>query len=313
MLSQKQEFELITSIKATGEIPLKFAYLDKGAENWFNISNLRANSKNTINSNESVLLKKRIQDIISTYDLKDIKLNIIDLGCGTGEPILPILDYLKENNIVFRYVPIDISNSMLNLAKNNISKKFDVEILPINIDFEQGQFSDIIYTLKKDGFNNLLCFLGSTLGNHFNRERVLTNIRDSMGSDDYMLLGVELSNIYKTDNIINKYKITGAYNFVMFVPHYLGIKDDQVEYNVAWNILLNQVEQTIYLKDDIYIEIGSEKIKLEKDDFLLIGRSYKFTMGSIVQILQDTGFRVELLMTSLKKDYLITLIQPSRY
>jgi len=313
MFTRKQEFELITSIKATGEIPLKFSYLADGAKNWQAISNLRYNSENTINSNESILLKKRIKDIISTYNLTNLKLNIIDIGCGTGDPIISILDYLKENNILFRYVPVDISESMLNLAKENISKRYSVDVLPFNLDYEQGQFSDIIYNLKKDGYSNLLCFLGSTLGNHFNKDRVLTNIRDSMSADDYLILGVELTNTYKIDNLLKNYNIKEVYNLSMFIPRYMGIKDEFIDSTISWNQLLNQVESKVFFKKEVVSKIGTETIKFEKEDNLLLFRSYKFTMDSIVKILQETGFRIELLTTSLKKDYVLTLVQPSRY
>ncbi len=42
MFTKKQQYELITSIKGRGEIPLKFAYLGDGAKNWDAIAKKRS-------------------------------------------------------------------------------------------------------------------------------------------------------------------------------------------------------------------------------------------------------------------------------
>ena len=165
LFTRRQEFELITAIKGRGEIPLKFAYLGKGAKNWGNLAKQRS-TKGGINTTEAILLKKKVKSFLSSYE-EISKINVIDLGCGDGTPAFPILEELKKNNVDFSYVPIDISNEILDIAVKNISLKFrGVECKPFQLDFELGNFSDIIYDLKKDGSDNLLLFLGSTLGNH---------------------------------------------------------------------------------------------------------------------------------------------------
>jgi uncharacterized SAM-dependent methyltransferase len=84
------------------------------------------------------------------------------------------------------------------LAENHIKSKYkNIQIKPIELDFERGNFSDIMYELKKEGHSNLLFYLGNTLGNHSDRQRVLTNFRDSRSSDDYLIIGVELTNFSK--------------------------------------------------------------------------------------------------------------------
>ena len=122
MLTKRQEAELVTAIQGRGEIPLKFTYLGKGAQNWDAIARQRTEGSG-INSVEGMLLKKRLNDFISTVDKKQ-NINIIDIGCGNGVPILPILDKLKEEGISFTYVPMDISQEMLALAIDTVKKSF---------------------------------------------------------------------------------------------------------------------------------------------------------------------------------------------
>jgi len=157
MFTKRQESELITAIKGRGEIPLKFAYLGKGAYNWDRIARHRS-EKIGINTTEAILLRKRISSFLSSYSIEK-GINVIDIGCGNGTPAYPILEELKKRNVPFDYVPIDISGEMLNLAIKNIKSNFKgLKCRPVKLDFESGNFSDVIYDLKKDCSSNLLLY-----------------------------------------------------------------------------------------------------------------------------------------------------------
>ena len=312
MFTRRQEFELITSIKGRGEIPLKFAYLDDGAKHWDNIAKHRSD-KGGINTIEAELLKKKINNFLSVYK-ENKKINIIDMGCGNGVPAYSILNELKDKKLSFSYVPIDISKEMLDLAIKNVKSKFgNIECKPFQLDFELGNFSDIIYELKKDGSCNLLLFLGSTLGNHSNRNRVLTNFRDSMTSEDYLIIGVELTNLSKINKILPHYQGKLSEYFVYFIPEKIGIKRKDTTYDVSWNDQLHQVEARMILKKEANVKISNENFKLEKDERILLAISVKFNEWNITQLLSDVGFRTELLTTSEDRGYILSMVQPTRY
>ncbi len=312
MFTKKQEFELITAIKGRGEIPLKFAYLNEGADNWDKIAQSRS-GKDGINKMELELLRKRIADFLSEYsDAK--KINVIDIGCGNGIPVYPILEKLKQKNISFRYVPVDISKTILDLAVKNVREKFgNIPCKPIELDFELGNFADIIYELRGSNYSNLMLFLGSTLGNHSDRHRVLTNFRDSMGVEDFLLIGVELTNFSKIDKITSGYQGKVDKDFAYFIPEMIGINRRDTDFKVSWNNTLGQVDVHIILKKDCKIKIGNEQFVLEKGEKLLLVRSVKFTEWNITKLLSDVGFRTELLTTTLNRDYVLSMIQPTRY
>jgi uncharacterized SAM-dependent methyltransferase len=313
MFAKKQQYELITSIKGRGEIPLKFAYLGEGAKNWDLIAKQRRSKTKGINSIEAGLLKKKINNFISSFP-NCKKLNIIDIGCGNGEPIMPILDVLTKQDIQIRYVPIDISLDMLSLAEKFVKKNYPkVETKSIQLDFEMGNFSDIMFELKENGYSNLLLFLGSTLGNHSDRQRVLTNFRDSMSSDDFFILGVELTNFSKINRILPHYNGKLPEEFLYFIPDYIGINRKNTEYDVSWNDKLNQVEMKTILKKDSKIRIGTEQFILKKEEQILLSRSIKFTEWTITKLLSDIGFRTELLTTTSDRGYLFSMVQPTRY
>jgi uncharacterized SAM-dependent methyltransferase len=313
MLTRKQQFELITSISGRGEIPLKFAYLNDGAKYWDALSKKRANSEKEIHNMEQLLLQKRVTDFLSSFDSK--KLNIIDLGCGNGTAVVPIIETAKKQGFEIKYVPLDISSEMLEIAENTIRKKFPgTEIIKKEIDFEAGNFSDFTYELSKNGYSNFFIFFGNTIGNFSDPGRVLSNFRDSMGPDDYLLIGTELENLSKTNLIIERYRgEKEVYDFVMNLPKKIGILEKEINYSVTWNEKKQQIEIKITLKKDVELKIGQEKLKLGNYEQILIARSKKYNENSITSLASESGFRNEMLTTNKERSYVLALIQPTRY
>lgn len=312
MLTKRQEAELVTAIQGRGEVPLKFAYLGEGAKHWDKIAAQRTEGGG-INSAEATLLQKRIDDFVRTLTIGQ-GINIVDIGCGNGYPVFPILSYLAERNIKFTYVPIDISQESLDLAVATVTNEFKgTECKPFQLDFELGQFSDIMYDLKKNGSVNLMLFLGSTLGNHSDLHRVLTNFRDSMTSKDYMIVGVELTNLVKAQNIVHHYEGEAIENFVFATLDYLKAPRQDYKMEVSWNVTENQVEIRVVIQKDILLEIAEEKFILKQGENLLLARSKKFSESVITKLLSDIGFRTELLTTAEDRGYLLTMVQPTRY
>lgn len=310
--SKRQEAELVTAIQGRGEIPLKFAYLGEGAKHWNAIAKER--SKGTgINAIEASLLKKRLRDFIATLKV-DNGVNIVDIGCGNGVPILPVLSRLKEIGVSYTYAPMDISNEMLDLAVKTIKKNLpDTKCIPTQIDFELGQFSDAMYDLKKNDSVNLMFFLGSTLGNHSDLNRVLTNFRDSMTSKDYLIIGVELTNLAKVNKIIHHYETPATGDFITYVLDYLKVPKKYYTYGAFWNDKYSQIEMRATLTKNVNVNISNESFVLEKGENILLGRSIKFTEYVITKLFSDVGFRTELLTTAENRGYLLNMVQPTRY
>jgi uncharacterized SAM-dependent methyltransferase len=312
LLTRKQEFELITAIKGRGEIPLKFQYLGEGSKNWDKIFRYRFKAGG-ISAIEFNLLKKKIKLFLDSYK-NTKKVNVIDLGCGNGIASYPVLEELQNQKIKFTYIPIDISKDLLSLAVKNVKAKFkNVECKAFQLDFESGNFSDVIYELKEGGSANLLLFLGSTLGNFSDRNRILTNFRDSMSSDDYLIIGVELTNLCKINKILPYYRGKLTQDFLYFIPEKIGIKRKDTIFDVSWNELKKQIEARMILKKDVEVKCGSEKFILEKGEQILLGISVKFTEETLTKLLSEVGFRIELLTTTEDRGYTLSMVQPTRY
>ncbi len=203
---------------------------------------------------------------------------------------------------------------MLSLATENIKAEFpDIEIKPVNLDFELGNFAEETYKLREGGFQNLMLFLGSTLGNQSDRSRVLTNFRDSMTSDDFLIIGVELVNLHKIDKLLKHYNNKYVADLVFGVAEELGIKFEDGKYEVLFNNEIHQVEMYFHFDKNVKINFEGDEISFEKDDKLLLAYSHKFTEWIFAKVLSEVGFRLELMTTSSEKSYSLVMCQPQRF
>jgi uncharacterized SAM-dependent methyltransferase len=140
---------------------------------------------------------------------------------------------------------LDISSSMIELAKRNLARSFpDLNTEFHLFDFEGGNFSDLTDALReKTRSNNLLLFLGNTLGNVCDRSRVLTNIRESMTLDDYLLVGIELFHPDRIEEIVGHYEGNRVWQDNIFnALEHFGLSQEDGPFEVKFNKKKSQVE-----------------------------------------------------------------------
>ena len=114
IFSHRQIVEIINDLQISKEINLKFSYFgqnnivwDKQVKDTKNYKTTTRNIQTLINSVQ--FLSKKIN--------KFSKINIIDIGPGNGLPILEFIKYFHNKKLLHKYIAIDISSDMLNLAK----------------------------------------------------------------------------------------------------------------------------------------------------------------------------------------------------
>ena len=119
--------------------------------------------------------------------------NVIDLGVGNGYPVKDLLEYLLKRNNLHRYIAIDISQSMLDIAERNVVQWFGNKV-----NFE-GHVRDITYErfddllvddmLAKEAHQtvNLVLLLGGTPVNFRSVPDTLKAIYSSMEEHDFIV------------------------------------------------------------------------------------------------------------------------------
>ena len=313
-LTHKQEVELLTSISARGEIPVKYVYFGDGAKRWDEIYKEWDKSGNLTNE-ELQLLLKHVDGFLNAFS-QVAGINVIDLGCGNGMPAVAILKEIKKRNVPVKYVAVDISQEMLDLAKSNVesgTEKIPAEY--VLADFEKESLTDKLLAAKQEnGYANLLINLGNTLGNYVNVSGVLTTFLESMTLDDYLLIGNGLTNNFNEQRIINTYDTPLIIETVTSPAKALGIfSPDQDTFSYSWNARLQRVEGRIKLATDKQVKLAGQSFMLKKNEEVLVHRSHKYDEAGLMKLLSDVGFRTELLTTTKDRNHILVMIQPTRY
>lgn len=316
-LTISQELELLSSLEAHGSVPLKFSYLGDGYQKWINIAKMSRKSGG-VEKIENELLTENLSFVFEELKNNNSKeFNIVDLGCGDGKPIESVFSYLEKNNFLKKYkvtyIPIDISQNMLDHATNHISKKFNVKTKPTLIDFEKGSFPEVLISANNKKSFNYCFFLGNTLGNFSDTGRILSNFKDSLFSTDYLIVGNELSNLHAINKIVDYYKDKSVYELVINILKHYGYKDSDGDFNVRWNENRKQIEGYLILNRDIEFEIAKSKIEFERNEEILLFISKKYVEEDLIKIFNEIGFRIHLFTTNREKRHCLLSINPSRY
>lgn len=313
-LTKNQELELLSALDSRAESPLKFTYVGDGYKQWIDIAQ-KSREELSIEFEEELLKKESLPFIFRDVSAQIETVNIIDFGCGDGVPMLPVFEYLQGHNVSVRYIPVDISQNMLDEARKTILKKFPrIEIVEILFDFEKGEIlEEILEFTKSPHTKNYFFLLGNTLGNFDNTEKVLANLKLSMFPDDSLIIGNQISNLLAASKFIEYYQTKKVFDLVSSTLREHGMKCHFKECDVRWNTREKQIEITLAMREDKHVIVAGCSVEFEKGEKILVAVSKKFAEETLVEIFNKVGFRIDLFTTNKKKDTCIISVTPTRY
>ncbi len=139
--------------------------------------------------------------------------DLIELGAGDGKKTKVLLKYLAEQNIDFSYLPIDISQNVLDGLKESVEK----EIPGIDIQPQQGTYFEVLEDLASyNTRKKVIMVLGSNIGNLLHPKAIefLENIQEGMNPNDLVFMGFDQKKNPQTilDAYNDKEGITAAFN-----------------------------------------------------------------------------------------------------
>ena len=298
-LTKSQEAELITALVGRREIPLKFEYLGEGADRYVAISAPEIGGGSEI-------------DIISSYKnrfsdfLKSKKLNLVDIGTGDGKKAAFVISHVAKN--VSSYSGFDISKRMLDLAGQTMQIAHpELTYEKFIEDFEYGSISNATYYLnRRYQHNNLILFLGNTIGNISDAHRVLINLRDGMSDQDLLLVGLAF---YNPRNIpLSTYNGKVVIEVLWTMPEKIGIDRSDAKISWIYNEHLRQLECQLEFVRGWNKIFGGNLIRFGKRQRVRLAISRRFTKDAIFELFAKAGFKIEIFVHD--KDNALVLCRP---
>ncbi len=114
---------------------------------------------------------------------------LVELGAGTSEKTLLLLDALSAAGTLERFVPLDVSEEILRASAEAIAARYPA----ISVHGIVGDFERHLSAIPP-GESRVIAFLGSTVGNLYpdRRAKLFEAIAGALAPGDSFLLGVDL-------------------------------------------------------------------------------------------------------------------------
>lgn len=260
---------------------------------------------------ERAILHERSADIV---DLAGAD-TLVEIGSGTSEKTLILLDAMAAAGKLRHIVLLDISEEVLREAADQLSERYDVAVHAV-----VGDLRSNLSRLPRPG-RQLWAFLGSTIGNFEPGARIdlLGHFSKAMEPGDHLLLGTDLRK--DVDRLIAAYDdaqgVTARFNLnvLTVLNRSLGANFDPraFEHRAVWNPdgswiemrLRSAVAQRV---DFPSLDLG---IDLEAGEELLTEISSKFDRDVLAGELRAAGLTAVSSWTDPDGDFLLTLIAPA--
>ena len=322
--SEEQVYDIISNLEIHHEIPHQYNYFEGGADRWQKyIERLAAEDApnsltctlKLLNVNESY-----IDDLLSDYR----RVNIIDIGAGNAYPAKTLLAHLLEQDKLGRYVALDISPSMLEVAKDNVKSWFGDRVAyeGYEYDINYDRFSKLLANeyMKDDSSNtvNLVLLFGGTLSNMRYPDNGYKMIHDSMGINDLLIhankLDTEVARQYFDFNLKpGETKLAAVHRLAVDL---LNIDESFYDIEMGYDSSINQRFVRVRLRVAVTIQFvskaGKREVSLNKGDAILLWRGIQHTVASIIAQFNRNDFYPLHTSQTDNQDYILTISKVKR-
>jgi L-histidine N-alpha-methyltransferase len=262
-------------------------------------------------------LTRREFSIISRYaahlaEMTQAEL-VMELGAGSSRKTHTILTALRDAGYLREFVPLDVDEAMLNHAGIELARHYPgVKVHAIVGDYEYN-----IAPIPQSPGRRLILFLGSTIGNLRppDRRRFLDMLRQSMGEQDMLLLGIDL--VKSPDRLIAAYNDSAglntafALNALSVINHGLGgdFSLEAFQHYAEWNDSSEQMEMYLEATADQRVHIRDIDLTLEmnRGDRIQTEISTKFRLESVESELMQSALRINTWWADDHQDFAMVL------
>lgn len=278
-------------------LPSKFFYDKKGDALFVQIMHL---PEYYVTRSEHEIFKIQSHSIIEALQLHpDTYFELIELGAGDGLKTKELLRELDQGNYNFDYMPVDISQNALDKLEKDLNKQLE----HVSIKKKQGDYFEVLESLKENQHPKVILFLGSNIGNMPDDVAAdfISKLSANLHQGDKLFLGVDL--IKPASIVLPAYNdsqgVTAAFNLNLLdrinnelqadfdVDSFKHKPEYTEEDGIAKSFLISNKAQKVYIAqlDKTYEFYKGEKILME------ISRKYNDTI--LNKILKKSDFVIK--------------------
>ena len=273
-------------------LPPKLFYDDAGSELFEQITRLPEYYLTRI---ETCILQMYAMQMVEAAGAPT---SVIELGAGTATKTCMILESLLAQREPVHFYPVDVSESALATAADNLRSLEQVEVVPLIADYTRSM--DFVAEVPGP---RLILYLGSSIGNFepMQASLLLARLRARLAPGDALLLGADIA---KDAAVLlpaydDAHGVTAAFNrnLLVRINRELGANFDlECFAHVArWNPADSRIEMHLESTRAQQVEIPElpMRVSFAAGETIHTENSYKFTPAMVDAILQNGGFTRE--------------------
>ena len=241
---------------------------------------------------------------------------LIELGSGSSKKTRLLLDAYQQQEYPLRYLPIDVSGTMLETSAHKLLKDYP----QLSIHGKVSTYELALQNLSASTLpGRMLLFLGSTIGNFTPSEcdRFLQQIAAALQPGEYFLLGVDLQ---KSPEIIeaaynDSQGVTAAFNL-----NVLSHLNNRFQGNFAVNLFEHQafyndsesqIEMHLQCQRSHHVSLAALdlNVEFEEGETILTEISRKFNLEKMQANLEQIGFKTVQVWTDPQQWFGVILYQ----
>jgi len=236
---------------------------------------------------------------------------LVEIGSGTSEKTLLLLEAMSSRRALRRIVLLDISGEVLIDAARRLGERYQVEVHAII-----GDFSRHVDRVPAGG-RRLWAFLGGTIGNFRPEERagLLASFASHMARRDCLLLGADL--VKDEARLLAAYDdpsgVTAAFNRnvleVLNRELEAGFDPLLFEHHAVWNRSESWIEMRLRASVAHEVKVGALGLvaSFEEGEEILTEISAKFTAAGLAAELEGAGLELVGAWQDEARDFQLTL------
>lgn len=300
IFSQEEVLEIIDALETRWEIPLKYSYKGQGAKIWHHFYLKFLQPKWYRKSNVEIDLLRDNFEYINSNIQNFSNVTIIDVGAGTSYPAKEFVNRLHQLNKINTYIALDISEGLLDVSRKNFTGWFSkVEYKNQYLDIENSSIPEILpeyYNSQSKDTAKIILHMGVTMGNHYNRTKVLKNFRKSMGKNDFLVFTNEIGSNSQWDGIARGGCKYHAEEIYQSVKNKIGIKSEDCQLVRKYDLETDSVVANIKFQHNYTINFSfqgiNKQIEIPKNKEITIWRHHKYEMPELLQELERAGMQL---------------------
>lgn len=276
-------------------LPSKYFYDERGDQLFQKIMEL---DEYYLTDCEFEILDKNKARFLEIFNHSENGFQLIEFGAGDGYKTKILLQHFLEKKANFKYVPIDISQNVLDILSEDLKTNLpDLNVEGLNEDyFKALKKLNLEGTTKK-----VVLFLGSNIGNFTKKQakEFLTKLSFNLSDGDLLLIGFDLKK--DPDILFSAYNdpkgITSAFNLNLLerINRELGgnFDIDSFKHFPRYDPVSGEMESFLLSskKQEVFIEALQANIQFDQWEPIHMEISRKYDPGQIEKLAEASGFR----------------------